>query len=557
MSFFPAFKKGDWTFIGVVSVLYYLLIRQYVQIVEDTYYSLVHPEYNRRVLSLWDAMSSQIYDYLNINGRYLVHTFTQYMCGSVYGREIYYICSTLFFSFLIIGMIVLLRRKYESAPIDKYLVLASLFFLMPVVGRVFLGHVSHVVNYLWSSALWVWFIIIYTYLREQNHCSILKMILIFFGGLIFGSWQESFTIPVAVYLFGYHLYHYKDLFKLNRGLYALLVGFSIGICLGVLAPSNFARFTYSESLLSGMAKYTLALKTIFGFKLIWGGILLLLILSVFKPKKMYSFLCENIFFVCMIAVNLLFTIFVTLSGVHQLVITNLSLSILLIKLILENSNQRRFIQMKRVLPIVLSCVMLVLYVPIYCYRDKIKVEWEKYKEDIIKSNDGCIVEKKLFLLQKELNSDNFFQDYTNIVFMNVHLSNDKDYRRDLSLMLTDGKRADLLKLVLPDTKDNIIKAGEKIQGNGLYELTGCKCYVLKVNKNLPWEQSTFDTKYKSSSLGRIKQKVFGLLGKRKEKPVVAINIPKYPYDFIAGDYRYVIINLSPDWYSEFKLIAVK
>ena len=128
MSFFPAFKKGDWTFIGVVSVLYYLLIRQYVQIVEDTYYSLVHPEYNRRVLSLWDAMSSQIYDYLNINGRYLVHTFTQYMCGSVYGREIYYICSTLFFSFLIIGMIVLLRRKYESAPIDKYLVLASLFF---------------------------------------------------------------------------------------------------------------------------------------------------------------------------------------------------------------------------------------------------------------------------------------------------------------------------------------------------------------------------------------------------------------------------------------------
>ena len=398
MSCFSVFKKGDWTFIGVVSVLYYFLIRQYVQIVEDTYYSLVHPEYNRKVLSLWDAMSSQIYDYLNINGRYLVHTFTQYMCGSVHGREIYYICCTLFFSFLVIGIVFLLRQKYESTPIDKYLVVVSLFFFMPVVGRVFLGHISHVVNYLWSSTLWVWFIIIYTYLREHSNNSVLKIILIFLFGLIFGSWQESFTIPVAVYLFCYHLYHYKDIPKLSKGLYALLIGFSIGLCIGVLAPSNFARFVYSESLLSGMAKYTLALKTIFGFKFIWGGIFLLLILSVFKTKKMYSFLRENIFFVCMIVVNLLFTIFVTLSGVHQLVITSLSLSILLIKLVLENLNQKKMIQVNRILPIVLSCVMLILYIPIYCYRDKIEIEWEKYKEDVLKSNDGCIVAKKLFLL---------------------------------------------------------------------------------------------------------------------------------------------------------------
>lgn len=554
------FRRGDWAFISVIAILYYFLIRQYVQIVEDTYYSLVHPGYDRRVLTLGDAMYSQIYDYLNINGRYLVHTFTQYMCGSDYGDEIYYIGSTICFTLLIAGIILIIRKDYNSSPTDKYLILAFLFFSIPVIGRVFLGHISHVVNYLWSSTLFVYFFICYKYLREQSTRSIpwYKFLYLLIFGLIFGSWQESFSIPVGLYFFLYYLYNYKDIIHLNKGLLALLSGFLLGACVGVLAPSNFSRFIYFESNLSGIEKYATVIKILSTCYYIWIFFILILFLFIVKRKIIFAFLKENFFFICVILCNLFFSVFVAFSGVHQLVVTYLCISILYIKLIFHFSILNKHLWLKNTLPTIVSIIMLLLYIPIYYYRNEIKEGWEMYKKDALTCTNKIITANKLFLLQRTLNSNNFFQDYTNIVFMNVHLSNDKDYLRDFSLMLTDGKKKDLVELVLPEKKDTIVEQGKHITGKyGLYSLPCSKFYVLKINKNMPWENTVFNVRYKPSYLGKIKKEVLKSLTNGRYSDVINMRIPKLPFTFIEGNYRYVMINLSPDWYSSFEINKIE
>ena len=557
MSCFSVFKKGDWTFIGVVSVLYYFLIRQYVQIVDDMGYALVHPLCNRRVSSLIDAIESQMYDYMYANGRFAVHTITQYMCGASYGFELFFIFSTLAFAFLVMGLLIILRKQSKNG-IDKYLMLVSFFFCMPLVGRTFIGHIAFVVNYLWSCALFVWFYIVYERIKNENpdKCSVLKTGLLFLFGLLFGSWQESFVIPIAVYLFIYYVCHYKDIFKQNEYTYTLLTGFMIGVCVCVFAPSNFERLaqTQAESP-NELSKYAAALRTIGSQYFISLSMIAFIVWVAIDTKAVVTHLKSNSFFYCMIAVNLSFAIFIVLTGAHQLILCSLCLSILWIKILIDYFERKKW--KGRSLAIFISLALLILLIPIYKNRGLVKSAYEKYLDQVWACDDGCVVAKDLYVMHKILDSDNFFQRYTCIHFMTGCLVDEKWNKEHTSLMVTDGRNSDRIKLVLPDTKDNIIKGGEGILGNGVYELPECKCYVLTVNKNLPWEQSTFETQYKSSSLGRIKQKVLGLLGKRKEKPVVAINIPKYPYDFIAGDYRYVIINLSPDWYSKFKLKEVK
>ena len=332
-------KKSDYIFLAVIGILFFILIRQYIDIVEDTLYTLVHPDYNRRVLTIHDAILSQINDYQVHNGRFLVHAITQYLCGSKYGHELFFMLSTLAFILLVLGVIKIIRLDITNKN-DKYVFILCIFFFIPVIGRVYLGHISHVVNYLWSSTLFIWFYYTFRLLKNKKnnnktqYYTTLFNCCIFIWGLVWGSWQESFTIPFAAYLIIYYIYNYKHVSSYNKQIHILVFGFFIGLCIEIFAPSNFIRFENMESNISGFAKYKLAIKTIIQFQPLWYLILSILLYCFIKKKKSIIFFKSNIFYFIIISINLIFAIFIALSGIHQLVITALCISILITKMYL-------------------------------------------------------------------------------------------------------------------------------------------------------------------------------------------------------------------------------
>ena len=203
-----------------------------------------------------------------------------------------------------------------------------------------------------------------------------------------------------------------------------------------------------------------------------------------------------------------------------------------------------------------SIIILLLYPPIYLYRQEIKQGWESYKNNALNpANHGYVNAQKLYLLHAKLNSRNFFQKYTNIIFLNTHLVNDPYYRESTSLMLSDGKNKNLIQVVLPESPQKIIK---KCNSNKeLHEYQEGQCYILKIRKNKNWKNSIFLSQYKTTSLGKLKEKMLSKLGIEKLHKIMEIPIPQYTYSFTHGDYRYIIINLSPSWYSRFEVKEIK
>ena len=79
-NFFRSFSKWDYLFFAICGIAYFFLIRQYIPCVEDLIYRFSKVD-ETPILSLWDAIVSQMYDYLHLNGRFLVHTLVQWFCG--------------------------------------------------------------------------------------------------------------------------------------------------------------------------------------------------------------------------------------------------------------------------------------------------------------------------------------------------------------------------------------------------------------------------------------------------------------------------------------------
>lgn len=188
------------------------------------------------VRTLGDIITSQMYDYTHVNGRFIVHCITIWFCCFA-GLNLFRLVNTLAFVLLVWNIDRILRYNHHESPYNKYIVAFCLFFLFPVTGEILIGHVATCVNYLWVAwATTSFFILLYksygrTYGMSRN-------ILLFVTAAVIGSLQESFSIGVSAALFFYFCFHYDSFRQSNK---FLVFGYWIGTCVLVLAPGNFAR----------------------------------------------------------------------------------------------------------------------------------------------------------------------------------------------------------------------------------------------------------------------------------------------------------------------------
>lgn len=471
--FFRTFSKWDYLFFVLCGIGYYLLIRQYIPYCcDDLGYCFVSGEDCNYVDSLRDVLASNAYDYLHQNGRFLVHCFVSFFCG--YGGHIlYFIGSTCMFVLLLMSLVYLVGRNGKHVA-DKYWTILAFILLVPLPGIGIIGEIAFVVNYLWSAAIYTFFLCIYTHIKEDNvQYNAWQNLLVVLFGLVCGSWQESFSIGIAGALFFYHIVHIK---QTRSTLLYLVLAFGIGACVGIFSPANFARSADAGLeiyrvgyLLTQIIKHVPAVSVV----------VLLAVLSGiidWKRKRRWQFIRENSIYFMASLFALLFALIIAFKGGYQLTVVSICAIVLSIRFLY------RYIPMHRKAEWAVAAVAVItgiaIYIPAYIYRGKIQHSLEKVTANF-NAQPYCIA-GELEQVDREMMKGSYFRNYINGYAVHDFYSN-PIIAEMYSRYLNKCNKVDC-GLILPESKETIVAtcAAKNLVDSCLYASERYSYYIVRL-----------------------------------------------------------------------------
>lgn len=331
--------RREYVFYLLVAVCYYSFLRLYIPTGDDINYSQymyadpASGRYDESIVrpieSLRDAIETQCSDYMYRNGRFLVHTLTQYFCGIAGARAVFFLLTSLALPLLLMGF-VRLTRKGNGGSSDKYCLLALLLLLWPDVARVMWGNNAFIMNYVWPSVAGIWTLVFFRMLTQGLVSRTGKVGMVLFA-LIAGSLQESFSIPIGAALFFYALFHLRTM---GRTLWVFCCAYWLGTSVCVFAPANFLRASGSAALLEarGYVGWVAWLRVVVALcKSYLVQVFILFHLFMWWKdgcRTVWSFVCENWLPYTCIFISVAFMVFVAITGAYNM--TWMSLMMVLI-----------------------------------------------------------------------------------------------------------------------------------------------------------------------------------------------------------------------------------
>ena len=539
---------NDYVFLLVAGVLFYLLNR----LTPFPWHDDIMYQYiggmgggidgnYEQVRNLKDVITSQLFDYQHSNGRFIVHAIVQCFCA-LWGMEAFRVVNVCVFLLLCVGMMKILRLQFASRPLDKYLIVFALFFLLPTPGGTFLGIIAYAINYLWTACAVIW--VAYLYLNLQRGSITLSVplkIAVFLGAAIVGSLQESFTIGVSGALFFYYCFNFK---KLRGDVAWLVIGFWVGTCFAVFAPANFVRLDKMDSnarfsaLVSSLSRFAHAILEAKALPLL---IVVLVVYGIRSWNSCWEFIRTQTFWLLGIAINVLFIGLMAYTGARQLTAPDLFSILVLLQLsyhLFAPVLQRR----GKVISILAVVLIGMLYVPVYQSRleekgvsDEVLKRAEDFKGEIFVNTDCETYMAKCKNRYLPSNYNSFPLSFVG-----------KWGKHVLSCYATRGANIRQIKAVLPQTTDYIIGhciPEHEIQEN-VYQLTLSENNYLAVVR-IPASVDIAQVEMIAwmepfKLLGKLRDKVFNL---SDNKMKVALNDDEVGIEaqcFVEGGWRYVV-----------------
>lgn len=534
--FFRQFTKYDYLFFAICGIAYYFLIRQYMPCNWDdlSYRFVLGQEGYNYVDSLKDIFVSNWWGYHHMNGRFLVHCFVQFFCGYG-GAETFFVFSTFMFILLLMSLLYLIRRRTHSL-IDKYWLLFGLLILIPLPGVTFIGTIAFVVNYMWSAALYTFFLCIYFHIKEDNiQYPWWKNVLIILFALVCGSWQESFCIGIAGALFFYHIFHLKDT---RSTLLYLLLAFGIGTCFCIFAPANFVR---SEKL--GLAVFDISHSIIKMLKHVPSihVIAFLGIASFFidrKHKICPTFIQDNMLFFLASILAILFALIISFQGgEYQLTMVAICAIILSVRFIcsyihLPTKAEYAFVA-------IVFLLYMITYIPAYWYRQQLYESFEEIKVTY-NQNDYCI-DGEFEHFNREVMQGSFYRNYVH-EFVQYGFYNNTIIAEKFSRYLNKSGQTDCT-LILPESKEQIIATctPENQCDSMLYASTRLSYYIVRLPIEEDYQQYSFlYNGYATTTIDKIKDKIL----RRTARPFIEVLQDKHNFhqrQFSEDGWRYIIL----------------
>ena len=402
------FKNGVLPFVLLSVVLFFLQDQWLIINTDDFAFStisefaldddgnqiLVH---DRPVTSFLDAIKSQAACYMKYNGRFVVHTITQWFCGTK--TETFFVLinslvwAVLFLSFLMLGF-----GKDKLSLSNAVIAFCVLWLLMPNALRMFTGAVSSAVNYMWSGAANMVVLLLFNWLcnHKDKTISLLTMILVAVFSVLAGSMQESFSIGISVGLIVYAIIHHKTM---PRAAFVLTVAYIIGTALCALAPANFVRSDQLGHIVRWHVIADLLKVPVFTLTVI-----LMLLISFIRPAVVADIIKNNVVIVVSIVVNLLFAVFVAYTMAWQLTCISLFSAILLLQLYLRLISNKA---LRIGIACVAACCTMAIYVPMYGYRQEVWKAQHQMMDDALSSKTGLMSLKKAFEIDNKYDNSRF------------------------------------------------------------------------------------------------------------------------------------------------------
>lgn len=479
-------------FFIIIGVAFYLLDRFSLFIVDDYDYAFKFGTYER-IQSLKDIFVSQFDHYMLRNGRFLVHCVVQLFCG-ILGIEWFRIINTIMFVLFCAITTRLVCRTYRI-PIMWYTLTAfAIWLFIPRIGFTILGNIACGVNYLWVGVASVAFILLHQKVADAKLSTGANIGLVVIGVLI-GSLQESFSIPISGALFLYYCFNLK---KFKGSVVWLVCGYWLGSIALIIAPGNFIRLqkeVSTESIIIVSIRRFLAI-----FKDCWLLIVAVISHIVFLCKSRINvrqFVSQNILLYMMLLIGLAFTIIIAYTGEHQLFFIGWLVILIMLKLLYAYWCSANVKIQQIVIVLILLCMIPMCG---YTYKCRLKdyILYEQLVDNIKESQDGNVISLNWYA--NEYRKSKFEKRYASAANF--------EPKKHLTSMFYSGD-TDHLKNYIPCSLEELelLTANRMSISPNIWHLEDYYCYVIKVPTSIPFEQVKIEATYPIEGILKVKRKL--------------------------------------------------
>lgn len=376
--------------VAIIAICYYIMncLTPYNQ--DDFVYMHICGDENMSfVTSVSDIVSSQVWHYSNVNGRFPVHFIEQFFAG-IAGKPLFNILNTLVYVLLIWQIFRLITRHIGS----KTLIISNLLLLLFLSSILFFSFPGQTMLWMAGSVNYQWVMMVLLIVTnvfysskdsDKGFVAYLKYIFLFLFSIIAGWTQEGIVIPIIGALLIWSIFHRSDI---TISKVVILVGLLLGVLLIVFSPGTINRIASSNlSPSKGHFLYLLRIRILDGLYslrrvyIAWICLIVLIIEAIkcISGKRCYANFCS--FGVIAFSVNFLFVL--SLGDYEERVTYPLSIwsVIVLIETIYRNPIAAKLLNSKN---IAFMLVVLLFSVNLFAIRQNCNIfrYWESFQDKV-------------------------------------------------------------------------------------------------------------------------------------------------------------------------------
>lgn len=283
-------KKGMWMFIIVVFIVFSVL-NWLTPMVRDEYVyqffiikgcgDITHP-----IHTFHDVILAQIDHFIYHHGRiWVMIIYQSILCLA--GKWLYNVLNPFFFC---VYLFLVIKYALGRVSLSSMVVAVSLVFIFMAIFQEFFLWMSGCVNYLWSSVLVLWFLLVLRRHKDKSFSRSSWPLLLL--GVMAGWTHEGITIPLSVGLLA-AAFIFKRADRRSESLW-MKVSFFAGAFVCMLFSLHQEQYLSNGSLAEKLIfKWMIGMQTMQELYLIYLFFIFFLILAVIRKIRVRQFVCDN------------------------------------------------------------------------------------------------------------------------------------------------------------------------------------------------------------------------------------------------------------------------
>lgn len=454
----------------ILFIVSIFLMNSYVPFFSDD----MHCTYfgSKNISSLSDIIQLLRYDYIECNGRIIPNLLVMLTVKA--GEKTFNVINTLLTFTAVIMLWKTISIKHESCKLLSFLVLIILFLSLSTGIDSLYYWAAGASNYVWTLIPTLVFIML---MGEKFTTSINNALILFLIGCFSGLQHEMYACPIAAAFWTLIIFSRKG--KLPISHYSLIIGFTLGMAVVVMAPGNYSR---GDAYTFGLGALSRIIKMLYSLRIFYILIILGVISFIKNKERTKNFIRQNALYILIIAYSFVIP-FLAATASRAMYTTEIFSLILLIRLIDTCFSPSATIRYS-------LCTCLVVF--LFWFQGAIVQasgeKWSIYKQTV----NAYYHQSSNTVVMNDVQCSNPLIEYYTVNMNNILMPSDKSMQLALEKRRLNGKNAEIddindneLIKVIPTNIDTSAK-GIRIQSVGFINHPQMRYYIM------PWKEGILD-----------------------------------------------------------------